>query len=88
MLKGLKTEDLHELLFRHGVNLTQTPAWQRRGILIYRKTYKKLVEKLAVTRRRIQENWNLPIFTSKEGKALIQQVLQWAKPGAEVGEIV
>ena len=88
MLKGLKTEDLHDLLFRHGVNLAQTPAWQRRGILIYKEPYKKRVENRVVTRRRIRENWNLPLFTSKEGKALIQQVLEWAKPVAEGGEVV
>lgn len=45
MLKGLKTKGLHDLLFHHGVNLTKTPTWQRRGILIYREPYKKQVEK-------------------------------------------
>jgi len=88
MLKGLKTEGLHDLLFSHGINLAQTPAWQRRGILIYREPYKKQVENRMVTRRRIRENWNLPLFTSKEGKVLIQQVLEWAKPVAEGGEVV
>jgi len=88
MLKGLKTEDLHDLLFRHGVNLAQTPAWQRRGILIYKEPYKKLVENRAGTRRRIRENWNLPLFTSKEGEALIQEILQRAKPSAEGEEVV
>ena len=80
MLKGLKTRELHELLFRHGINLAQTPAWQRRGILIYREPYQKHVGKQAVTRKRIQENWDLPLFSSKEGQALIQRVLEWAKP--------
>jgi len=87
MLKGLKTEDIHDLLFSHGVNLAQTPAWQRRGTLIYREPYKKLVENRAVTRRRIRENWNLPLFTSKEGEALIQEILQRAKPSAEGEEV-
>ncbi len=83
MLKGLKTEGLHELLFRHGVNLAQTPVWQRRGILVYREPYQKPVEKGTVTRRRIGEDWNLPLFSSTEGKALIQRILEWAKPGKE-----
>jgi len=87
MLKGLKTEDIHDLLFRHGVNLAQTPSWQRRGTLIYREPYKKLVKNRAVTRRRIRENWNLPLFTSKEGEALIQEILQRAKPSAEGEEV-
>jgi len=80
ILKGLKTEELHELLFRHGINLAQTPAWQRRGILIYREPYQKHVGKQAVIRKRIQENWNLPLFSSKEGQVLIQRVLEWSKP--------
>jgi tRNA(His) 5'-end guanylyltransferase len=80
MLKGLKTKELHGVLFRHGINLAQTPAWQRRGILIYREQYKKQVKNQMVTRRRIRENWNLPIFSSKEGGSLIQQILEWAKP--------
>jgi tRNA(His) 5'-end guanylyltransferase len=88
MLKGLKTKGLHDLLFRHGVNLAKTPAWQRRGILIYREPYKKQMENRAVTRKRIRENWNLPLFTTKEGHALIQQILEWAKPEIEEGEIV
>jgi len=88
MLKGLKTKGLHDLLFHHGVNLAKTPAWQRRGILIYREPYKKQVENRAVTRRRIQENWSLPLFRSKEGHTLIQQILGWAKPNAEEGEVV
>jgi tRNA(His) 5'-end guanylyltransferase len=81
-LENLKTRDFHELLFEHGVNLAQTPAWQRRGILIYREPYQKQVGELIVTRKRIIENWNLPLFSSTEGRALIQRVLEWAKPDA------
>jgi tRNA(His) 5'-end guanylyltransferase len=87
-LKGLKTKDLHEIVFRHGINLTQTPAWQRRGILVYREPYQKQAKNLWVTRRQIKENWNLPLFSSKEGQDLIQQILNWAKPSAGRGKIV
>jgi len=80
MLKGLKTKELHEIVFRQGLNLAQTPAWQRRGILIYREPYQKQVKNHMVTRRLIRENWNLPLFSSEEGKSLIQQILRWAKP--------
>jgi len=79
-LKGLKTKDLHEMLFRHSINLIQTPAWQRRGILIYREPYRKQVKNHTVTRWRIKENWNLPLFSSTEGRALIQQILDWSRP--------
>jgi len=80
MLKGWKSEELHEFLFQHGVNLTKTPAWQRRGILIYRQPYQKHLADATVTRWRTKENWHLPIFTSQEGNPLIQGVLEWAKP--------
>jgi tRNA(His) 5'-end guanylyltransferase len=79
-LKGLKTRDLHELLFRHGINLAKTPTWQRRGILICREPFQKRVKTQTVTRWRVKESWNLPLFSTEEGQALIQQVLEWAKP--------
>jgi len=79
-LKGMKTEELHQLLFQHGINLAKTPTWQRRGVLVYRQPYQKSSETQSVTRWRIRENWNLPIFSSTEGNALILQVLDWAKP--------
>ena len=79
-LKGLKAKELHEFLFKRGVNLAGTPCWQRRGILIYRQPYKKQLETTTVTRWRIKENWNLPLFTTAEGKALFRQALKWAKP--------
>jgi len=87
-LKGLKTQDLHEILFRHGVNLTQTPAWQRRGILVYKEPYQKQAKNRWVTRRKIRENWDLPLFSSKEGQILIQQILRWTKPNTGRREIV
>ncbi len=80
MLKGLKSESLQELLSQHGVNLARTPAWQRRGILIYKQPYQKRLPKATVTRRHIKENWDLPMFTSQEGKSLVQSILEWAKP--------
>ncbi len=79
MLKGLKSRDLHEILFRHGINLAKTPAWQRRGILIYREPYQKQVGNCVVTRRRIKENWELPLFSSEKGQTLIQKILELAK---------
>jgi tRNA(His) guanylyltransferase len=78
-LKGLKTKDLHEILFSHDINLTQTPAWQRRGILVYKEPYQKQVKNYQATRRQIKENWNLPLFSSKEGQDLIREILGWTK---------
>jgi len=79
-LKGLKTEELEQLLSQHGVTLAKTPAWQRRGILIYRRPRRKQLETHTVTRWRVVENWNLSVFSSREGKALIQQIMELTKP--------
>jgi len=78
ILKGLKTKELHELLFRHGVNLSETPTWQRRGILIYKKPYQKTVRNQLVTRWRIREEWDLPQFSSVEGRNLLRVILNHA----------
>jgi tRNA(His) guanylyltransferase len=78
-LKGLKTKDLHELLFSHGINLAKTPTWQRRGILIYKEPFQKRVKTQTITRLGIKESWNLLLFSTEEGQAFIQKVVEWAK---------
>jgi len=78
-LKGLKTEELHEIMFRQGVNLAKTPQWQRRGILIYKQPFLKKAKNHPVTRWKVEEHWKLPLFTSREGVKLIQQILEWTR---------
>ena len=36
-IKGLKSSDIHELLFREGINLNNIENWQKRGIAIYKQ---------------------------------------------------
>ena len=78
-LKGLKTEELHEIMFRQGVNLAKTPQWRRRGILVYKQPFLRKVENCFVTRWKINENWKLPLFTSGDGVKLIKQILEWTR---------
>jgi tRNA(His) 5'-end guanylyltransferase len=78
-LKGLKTEELHEIMFRQGVNLAKTLQWQRRGILVYKQPFLRKVENHFVTRWKINENWKLPLFTSGDGVKLIKQILEWTR---------
>jgi tRNA(His) guanylyltransferase len=40
-LKGIPAKDLHEMMHVRGMNLAMTPAWQRRGILVYKKITEK-----------------------------------------------
>jgi len=79
-LRGLRTKELHELLFRHDINLSKTPSWQRRGILIYKQPYTKTVGTEKAVRWKVTENWDLPLFTSEEGKNTITRILEWAEP--------
>ena len=69
-LNGTSTADKHELLFRHGINFNELPAWQRRGIGLRWETFDrpghdpvKGVEVSAV-RRRVAVDRELPM---KEG---------------------
>ncbi len=56
----------NELLFRHGINFNDLPAWQRRGVGLYWETYGKegfnpiLGRKVTAERRRIKADEHLP----------------------------
>jgi tRNA(His) guanylyltransferase len=82
-LKGLKAEELHELMFKQRVNVAETPRWQRRGILVYKQPYLRQNENHRVTRWRINENWGLPLFTGKDGAELIYKILEFSKQKKE-----
>jgi len=74
-LKGLKTKELHEIMFREGLNLAKTPPWQRKGILVCKEPVPRKIGNHLVTRWKIREDWNLPLFTTKRGAELIKQIL-------------
>ncbi len=80
-LKKMKASSIHELVFQKGINLAETPAWQRCGILVFRETYEKKgydpVKKTDVRtqRTKIIQEWNTPIFKTDEGRDLINRLL-------------
>ena len=80
-LKNLKASQVHELVFQEGINLAETPAWQRCGILIYRETYEKKgydpIKRTDVStqRKKIIQDWNTPIFKTEDGKDLINRLI-------------
>jgi tRNA(His) guanylyltransferase len=78
-LKGLKTEELHEIAFKNGLNLAETPAWQRRGILIYKEPYAKRTQNNVAERWKLKAEWNAPLFTSDDGVKLIKQIIEWRR---------
>jgi len=67
------------MMFEQDVNLAKTLQWQRRGILIYKQPFLKRADNSLVERWRLKEEWNLPLFTSKDGAQLIHRVLEWTK---------
>ena len=62
-LRNMRDFEIHELVFRKGVNLANTPAWERRGVLVYRKDGE------------LVQNWDLPLFKSEEGCILIDRLI-------------
>lgn len=67
LLKSMRTSDKNELLFQHGINYNELPAWQRRGSGLYWETYQKeglnklTGEKVQATRRRLKHDFELPM---------------------------
>jgi len=80
-LKGMPSKELHEMMHDRGVNLAKTPAWQRRGILIYRKEIVKegynpvKDEKVTTKRTTVVIDRNLPLFTSPAGQEMMRRFL-------------
>ncbi|MDD1678893.1 MAG: tRNA 5'-guanylyltransferase [Methanomicrobiales archaeon] len=82
-LKGLSSGGLHEMMFARGINLAKTPAWQRRGVLV-RKTgeertgYNPLSGEVVVVagRTRLEEDRDLPMFTSPEGVTYLHSLIE------------
>jgi len=87
-LDGLKSSMLHELAFSFGVNLAETPAWQRRGTAVYRSVvetdgYNPISrEAVRVLRRVPVVDEDLPLFKTPEGVSWLATRLSSA--GAEV----
>ena len=80
MLHAMNAAEIHEFCFQRGVNLAMTPAWQRRGILVYRTVVEKegynpkTDEKTITTRRVVTIDKDIPLFGKPEGKELITRI--------------
>jgi tRNA(His) guanylyltransferase len=84
-LKGMKSDKLHQLAWEHDINLAEAPAWQRRGVMVYKQTFEKqgynplTGEDSKVGRSKIIEDWELPLFKSDEGEQLINSIIHDSK---------
>lgn len=79
-MHGMKFEDIHEMMWQRGVNLGETPAWQRKGVFIYKKAMKKegydpvKKKKVLVERAEVEESWDPPLFGSVEGREFLKKL--------------
>ena len=68
ILNKKKSSKLHDLIFDSGINVAEVPAWQRRGVGIYRKKvqiegFNPITQKKVLSERlRLFADWDLPIF--------------------------
>jgi tRNA(His) 5'-end guanylyltransferase len=80
-LRGISSRALHEMMFSRGINLAKTPAWQRRGVLVYKKAsrvegYNPLTGEIVETFRSVViEDRDLPVFGSPEGQLLVSSLV-------------
>ena len=80
-LKGVPARELHEMMHVRGVNLSMTPAWQRRGILVYKKITEKegfnpiTQEHVVAERSAVTVERDLPLITSEEGQSILKKLL-------------
>ncbi|MGI4762198.1 MAG: tRNA(His) guanylyltransferase Thg1 family protein [Janthinobacterium lividum] len=71
-VKGLRTAAKHDLLFAHGINYNDLPAWQKRGVGLYWEDYQKTglnpltQQPVETTRRRLTTNQELPLGSAYE----------------------
>ena len=63
----MSTAAKHELLFAHGTNSNNLPAWQKRGVGLYWETYEKpgrnplTGQAVLATRTRLKHDLELPM---------------------------
>ncbi len=80
-LKGLPSPAMHEIAFSRGINLAKTPAWQRRGVLVYRdvRTVEGWNPRLSMVvrsvRTTVERDRAPPLFSSPEGRSFLARLL-------------
>jgi tRNA(His) guanylyltransferase len=71
ILDKKKSNELHEILFKRGLNMSEVPQWQRRGIGLYKKKisingYNPVnKENVTSTRSKIYKDKELPLFDNE-----------------------
>ncbi|RLE54752.1 MAG: hypothetical protein DRJ40_10145 [Thermoprotei archaeon] len=79
-LSGKGSEYLLNLICSEFGSVDAIPTWQRRGVLIFKKKVTKISRnpltgtEVEVTRRVTYVEWNVPLFSSTEGRRLVEQI--------------
>lgn len=81
LLRGMKSSNIHDLLYERGLNLNDLPLWQKRGVGLYKQSYniqgynpiKR--EKTISTRLKIVEDWELPIFSLEFFQKILNPIM-------------
>ncbi len=80
-LSGMSSAQMHDLMYAHGVNLAKTPAWQRRGVLVYKKVRRiagvdpRTGAPTESHRSVVAVDHEPPIFHSPEGQAFLSELI-------------
>ena len=80
-LRGLPSAAMHEMAFTRGINLAKTPAWQRRGVLVYRKGKTvegwnpQLATVVQTVRTTVISDRAPPLFSSPEGRSFLNRLI-------------
>lgn len=70
-IKGLKSSNIHDLLFERGINLNDVDNWKKRGIGIYKRSWEiegfnpVKEEKTVSTRSEVYVDYELDIFNQE-----------------------
>ena len=70
-IKGLKSSDIHDLLFERGINLNDVDTWKKRGIGVYKRSWEiegfnpVKEEKTVSTRSEVYVDNELDIFNDE-----------------------
>jgi tRNA(His) 5'-end guanylyltransferase len=81
-LEGMKSKELRKFMLERGVDLTKTPSWQRRGVMLYRRGYTKegynplTKERTLAKRMELVVDKELPIFNTPEGRQFLSKLVE------------
>ena len=70
-INGLKSSDIHDLLFERGINLNDVDTWKKRGIGVYKRSWEiegfnpVKQEKTVSTRSEVYVDYELDIFNQE-----------------------